>query len=78
MPLALDFVGLTGCRLLVSIDAMGIAFAQGGVARLTMVVPTEPTLVGARLYGQALGVDPAANLAGVTISNGLDLQLGKR
>ncbi|MGE0142617.1 MAG: kelch repeat-containing protein [Planctomycetota bacterium] len=78
LPLSLDFVGLTGCRLLVSIDAMGIVFAQGGVARLTMVVPTEPTLVGARLYGQALVVDPAANLAGVTISNGLDLQLGKR
>lgn len=78
LPLALDFIGMNGCELLVSIDAIGIVQAVAGVASLPLSVPQSSALVGARFFSQALVIDPFANAAGVTATNALEFVIGTR
>lgn len=78
LPLALDFIGMNGCELLVSIDAIGIVQAVAGVASLPLSVPRSSALVGARFFSQALVIDPSANAAGVTATNALEFVIGTR
>ncbi len=78
LPLALDFLGMTGCVLHASIDALTVAVASGGVSQFDMTVPTNSALIGATFFAQTLVIDPAANSAGVTASNALSFTIGRR
>lgn len=78
LPFALDFMGMTGCSLFASIDAIGVVHAVAGTGSLPLTVPWSPPLVGASIYAQALVIDPLANLAGVTASNAVEFTIGVR
>jgi hypothetical protein len=78
LPLPLDFLGMPGCALLASPDATVFVAAAGGIATLTLTIPTTASLAGTMVYGQVAVLDPGANAFGVVTSNGLSLQVGSR
>ena len=78
LPLPLDPIGMTGCSVYVSIDAVGVVVAAAGRATLGLTVPFDPVIVGARLFGQCVVIDPGANPAGVTLSSALEFRIGRR
>ncbi len=78
LPIALDAIGMPGCRLLVSQDAAALAANVGGTAVLSIPLPTLPGLAGAEVYFQAAAYEPGANALSVVVSNGLTLTLGTR
>jgi hypothetical protein len=78
LPLALDFMGLTGCQLHAALDAPLLLGLTGGEGLATgSVCGNCPSFVGRRLYFQALILDPSAPRAfpGAT-TNGLELTIG--
>jgi hypothetical protein len=78
LPRDLGAFGLPGCVLRVAPDAVFVAIANGTAARYPLALPPAPALLGTIYWAQALVVDPAANLAGATLTNGGELQLGGR
>jgi hypothetical protein len=76
LPMPLAAFGMPGCSLLVGAGTLGAAASTGPSASIVVAVPPNPALAGAVIHTQALIVDPLANTAGATTSNGLTLQLG--
>ena len=77
LPFALDILGMSGCNLLVSPDVAGlIATNAQGVSTITLLVPSDPTLLGSTVYGQAWAPDPKANPLGVAMTNGFKAVVG--
>lgn len=76
--LDLGFLGLTGCRLLASLD-VSIAFAPvQPITPLPLRVPNVNSLVGRTLFTQAVMVDPSlARTIPVYVSNGVGLTFGR-
>lgn len=77
LPLALDGLGLTGCRLLVGGETVLPMVAAAGTARLALTIPNDGQLVGLTFFNQALVLDPGANPAGLTLSNGASGVVGR-
>lgn len=77
-PISLAALGMPGCNLLVTADALEFRSANAGAAEWTLAIPNTPSLVGTTFQQQALPLDPAANALGLAASNGLSLQLGVR
>lgn len=72
LPLALDFLGMPGCHLLASAGAtlaIGVANSAGSVNWVT-AIPATTSLSGFTFFQQAFVVAPAANPAGILMSNG--------
>ena len=78
LPLALAFVGMPGCSLLVSLDVV-VPFATAtGMGTLPLAVPNQVSLLGASFYCQGKAVDPPANPLGVIASNALGATVGQK
>jgi hypothetical protein len=78
LPLALGSFGFAGCQLLVD-PLVGLPVAPvGGAGSWTLPLPSQASLIGVRFYNQAIVLDPGANLAGATVSNGGGGVLGVR
>lgn len=78
LPLSLAGWGLPGCSLLVSPDAAWFTVAVAQLATWPIAIPANPALLGATMYLQAAGVDPAANAGGLVVSDGLAVTFGGR
>jgi hypothetical protein len=76
LPLSLAPFGMPGCNLLVSPDATGLLVGSGHSAHWSLPLPSTPGLLGIELYLQAFAWDPAANAAGITVSNGARCRVG--
>jgi CubicO group peptidase (beta-lactamase class C family) len=69
--------GAPGCRLYAAPTLMLPGFASLlGNASIPLSLPNDRNLVGGHLYTQYLCVDPRANAAGASFSNGLDVLVG--
>ncbi len=76
LPLSLQPFGMPGCDLLVSPDANSLLLGTANTATWLLPVPPVAGLLGLQFYLQALAWDPAANAAGVTVSNGGSCRIG--
>lgn len=79
LPLSLHWIGLPGCDLNVAPTIVAPANnVGGGLVESFLHVPRNPSLAGARLYGQFLNLqDPRINPAlPVTTSAGVEFTLG--
>lgn len=79
LPAALDIFGARGCTLNtdVAVSVGGLVDVRGEL-RLPGVVPTTPSLVGAWLRFQGLGLDAPANALGMAFSQGFKIQVCTR
>ncbi len=76
----LDAFGATGCRKLATADGFSVpaaATASGFATSGSFTVPDDPSLLGVSLASQWLVLDAAANVAGVVVSDALDLTFGR-
>ena len=65
-----------GCPIRVS-GELATPLTHGcGTARVEVLLPDDTSLLGARYFNQAIAFDPGANPLGITVSNGIRLQLG--
>lgn len=74
-PLDLTGVGMTGCLQHCGLDALVFQFGSPTATRL-LVLPNDPTWLGAALHSQSYGLEPTANPLGAISSNGVRLVLG--
>lgn len=75
--------GAPGCSVLVDIGvAATVPLSNVPTTGLGMVVvlpiPNQHALLGARVFGQSVWLDPTANALGLVTSNGLELKLGNQ
>ena len=78
LPLALDPIGMPGCRLYVSCNLLTPCLVVGPFALAAIAVPADPNLVGRSLYVQAIAADPTANALGAITSNAVAARIGGR
>ena len=78
LPFSLAPLGAPGCTLWSSMDLLlpGIADA-GGNQSLPLVIPNVPGLIGKYFFNQAVVADPAANSAGMLVSNSARILVGR-
>ncbi len=77
LPLNLTTFGMPGCNLYTGgVIIVGGTSSAKGATSTTIVVPNNPSLIGANLYSQYLCADPGANVGGMTMTNGLHTRLG--
>lgn len=77
LPLPLGGLGMTGCFMYQSADAMGLATATvPGGQRYSLAIPPSPWLVRLHLYLQAYGYAPGVNPLEIVVSNGMDWKIG--
>ena len=74
--LALDSIGMTGCRLWLNIAAFQSVPLLGRYSVYSLTFPNSPSLVGCVLFAQVGTLAPGANPAGITVSNGARIELG--
>jgi hypothetical protein len=78
LPFDLVAIGMPGCWLWASIDAL-LPFPGATATRtLALPVPASQALLGGRFYLQAAAVDPAANPLGLVVSAGLRARIGMK
>ena len=78
LPWSLRALGLPGCSLRVSIDVLVSVPMSAGVATVSLSIPADPGLIGARLHEQALVHDPAAAAPGIRVTDAHSLIFGAR
>jgi len=77
LPAPLDFVGMRGCSLLVSIEITELVFADGaGAFAHPLQIPNDLIWRGFQAYAQAWVVDPPANAGGAITTNGVAFTIG--
>ncbi|MBK8976333.1 MAG: hypothetical protein IPM29_10420 [Planctomycetes bacterium] len=77
LPFELGVLGAPGCALLTSLDAdFPLVVDASGSAQLDLVMPSDPVLAGLPLYFQSVVIDPPANAAAITTSNGVATSIG--
>jgi len=69
LPADLTGAGLPGCFLLVDPVQIDLVFGSGGSATWGMFLPDGAGLMGLEFYAQGASLDPAANAAGIVMSN---------
>lgn len=74
VPLPIDVPGSAGapsgtCTLRTDVLDVRVVSVGPGFASLSLSFPANPAFHGATIYTQAVGIDPAANPSGFTISN---------
>ncbi|MBL9077630.1 MAG: hypothetical protein JNL08_09010 [Planctomycetes bacterium] len=76
-PVDLGFVGMPGCNLHVSLDAIVPVVGAGTQAKWLLPIPADPVWVGTRFYNQALVLDPlAGNGFGAVTSDAAEAVIG--
>jgi len=79
LPDDLGWIGMPGCKLLVSFDRAVALAATGGVSEdWVLRVPADPSFIGFEFFLQGLAIDPGTNTIGVTLSNGLAGVIGSQ
>jgi hypothetical protein len=68
LPLDLGFLGMTGCRLYVAVDAVFPLVNNGGSALWSLPIPSGPHFVGVRFFQQVVNGSQGSNPAGLTSS----------
>ncbi|MHC5065964.1 MAG: hypothetical protein ACYTG5_18540, partial [Planctomycetota bacterium] len=76
LPLDLEFLSMTGCKLLVAFDRTKLINSVGGTATWNLPMPTGPTATGIEFFLQGVSIDPGSNFIGLTMSNALDCRVG--
>ena len=76
LPFDCGAIGMPGCTIYCSADITVPLTASSGLANWSFTIPYDVGLIGAFAYQQALVLDPAVNLMGVTTSNAGQLKLG--
>ena len=77
LPHDLSLLGVPGCTLYVSTDAVGALVNNGGTASWSIPIPPRPLLVGLRIYVQVAAVDLGVNRpVPVVLSNALEVEVG--
>ncbi|MCU0863144.1 MAG: hypothetical protein MUC36_05085 [Planctomycetes bacterium] len=74
--LDISSIGMPGCQLYASLDALLSFPLTGSPTTYSFPVPSSPTLTGLVFYAQAATLTPGVNQLGLTASNGLELTLG--
>ena len=70
LPASLAALGMPGCTLLASPDALiGTTANAAGVASVPWSLPAAPAFVGLDFFSQAFTLDPPANALGAALSN---------
>jgi len=69
LPADLTPAGMPGCLLQVEPAQTDIIIGTAGAAVWSAFVPDIPTLMGLDFYAQGASLDPAANAAGIAVSN---------
>jgi hypothetical protein len=76
-PVDLGFVGMPGCDLHVSLDAIVPLVGANTQAKWFLRIPNDPTWVGTRFYNQAVVLDPAAgNPFGAVVGDAAEAVIG--
>lgn len=76
LPVALDGLGLTGCKQWVSIELLfATATNNAGGAFWPLPLPNDNALKGKKFYFQSWNQDPTANSGQWIVSNGLELTI---
>ncbi|MBL9077619.1 MAG: hypothetical protein JNL08_08955 [Planctomycetes bacterium] len=76
-PVDLGFVGMPGCNLHVSLDAIVPLVGANTQAKWLLPIPADPIWVGTRFYNQALVLDPlAGNGFGAVTSDAAEAVIG--
>ncbi|MCA8975658.1 MAG: hypothetical protein KDC98_13130 [Planctomycetes bacterium] len=78
LPYDLSGYGMPGCLLQVSRDAITSSQPTNGVARVTVVIPNNPFLVGSAFFVQGFALDPTANIGGFVTTNYVRATVGRR
>lgn len=76
LPLDTTSFGMPGCLGRVSPDTVLFANGAANQAPLLFGVPLNPLLVGMRLYGQPLALDPGFNQLGATLGDSWAMLVG--
>jgi hypothetical protein len=76
LPMLLTGFGMPGCRAYTSTDVLTVIGASGGSATWNWNVPNWSGYLGTPFHLQALSIDPAANTAGLTVSNAATIVVG--
>lgn len=76
LPLDLSPFGLTGCNLLAAPLTNQFIVGPPTSAAWTLAIPNLTTIQGLMFYNQGIAIDPGANPAGLTVSNGAKGKLG--
>jgi hypothetical protein len=79
LPIALDGLGMPGCGILQSNDihsSYPSSSGSAGIANFTLPIPPNVFFLGVELHLQAWAPDPAANTAGIVLTNGLTWTIG--
>lgn len=77
LPADLTALGMSGCRLYVRIDAVGLTVSVGSSASFTLQIPSNPMFLGYQLHNQAMVIDPlAGNPLGAVVSNAGTVVIG--
>ncbi|MEM7204331.1 MAG: M28 family peptidase [Planctomycetota bacterium] len=78
LPLSLAPVGMPGCFLYASLDAVVPLVNAGGSATWTIPLPLLPSLIGGHFFTQGLVVDFGVNPANLIVANAGDAEIGSR
>jgi hypothetical protein len=78
LPLSLSNLGAFGCSVYTSSDFAVPLTAAAGAAYFSLPIPANSALIGGQFHTQGLLFDPAANPAGVLLTNGLTSTVGAR
>lgn len=76
LPLDLSSLGMPGCSLRTAPDVVTFGLGAGTSVGFAVPVPNRLPLVSLRFYQQALVLDPAANAAGLVLSNSIAARPG--
>jgi len=77
LPKELSMFGMPGCQLYVSIDVPVLLIGTGTSATYSFMIPNDQSLLGLRLYEQALVPDAGAgNAASAVVSDALVMTVG--
>ncbi|MBK8978256.1 MAG: hypothetical protein IPM29_20315 [Planctomycetes bacterium] len=78
LPQDLTFAGMPGCPLLVRPDTSWSSQAStGGEVSFPLALPNDAGLLGLPLFGQLASEDPSRNVAGLAVSRGLRVVIGR-
>ncbi len=72
----LGVIGMPGCLQSVSLDVLYVLVPAGGQATYGLVVPNNPSLMGATIGAQSAAFYSEANAFGMVTSNGIALTIG--
>jgi hypothetical protein len=77
LPLALNFVGMPGCELRVSVDLKIPITGNGAFVGHTLAIPDLVHLLGLAFYEQAIVFDLAVNQANLVLSDAAEAVIGR-